>query len=83
MARLPTQPNTTLRYLYNPSKEDFIITWDGEPHTLHSEELEPFPTYLADHIAKHLAHKLVMERGVKTNYDDDIKLMLKEIETDL
>lgn len=83
MPQLPLRPDETPRYLYNPSKEDFTVTWDSKPYTLHSEELEKFPMYLANHIAKHLAHKLVMERGVKTNYDDDIVRMREEIEVTL
>ncbi len=78
--QLPTQPNQTPRSLYNPSKEDFTEKWDGKDvKTLHAGEIETYPTWLADHIAKSLCHKLVMERGIKTNYEQDYKEMMKQI----
>lgn len=86
--QLPTKPDTTKTYLYNPTKSDFMTTYaneDNEPivYTLRSEELKEFPKYIADHIAEHLAHEIVMTRGVKTNYDDDKKKVFEEIYADL
>lgn len=79
------QPNRTPKYIHNPLYEDFSCTYatdDGPPitYTLHAQDIEKFPTYLANHIAKHLAQHIVGVRGVKTNYDDDFKAALKEIE---
>ncbi len=85
---LPTKPDTTPKSIYNPSKEDFTTTFANEenvpiPYTAPSQEISTFPTYIANHIAKHLCHKLIMERGIKKNYQDDYDLMMKQIETGL
>lgn len=82
------QPNNKPKSIYNPDKEDFTASYANEDntpaeYTLHAGEIETYPTYLADHIAKHLAHKLVTTRGIKTNYEDDIKEMLTIINTNL
>lgn len=79
MPQIPTQPNLTPRYLYNPTKDDFTVKWDDVAHTIHSEELKAFPAYLADHIAHHLAKHIVGTRGIKTNYEDDFKAVMEEI----
>lgn len=54
---------------------------DNSPHvyTLHAGEIETYPAYIANHIAKHLAHKLVTQRGVRTNYEADLKEMIAMI----
>ena len=82
--QLPTQPNQTPKSLYNPSKEDFTARWDSKDvKTLHAGEIETYPTWLANHIARDLCHKLVMERGIKTNYEADFKEMMQQIEVNL
>lgn len=81
---LSTQPDITPVSLYNPSKEDFTITWDGEPtKPLRAGEIETYPKWLADHIAKHLCKKLIAEKGIKVNYQIDYDEMMKQIQTGL
>jgi hypothetical protein len=55
---IPTSPDETPTYLFNPSKEDFTWNFDGTPCVLPSRILVSFPKYLADHLARHLAQKL-------------------------
>lgn len=72
--------------IYNPDSEDFSTTYDldgnKQPlrYTLHAKEYGIFPSAVAEHLQKHLAHKIVMKRGVKTNYADEYQQVLKEIE---
>lgn len=78
------QVNKTPKALYNPLLEDFSVNYatdDNPPitYTIHSLEIETFPTFIANHIIKHLAHKIVTSRGVKTNYEDDFNEAVKEI----
>lgn len=73
------QPNTTPVYLYNPSKDDFTTRWDDKPVTIHSEELVQYPHYLAHHIAKHLAQKIMGDRGVQINPEADLAAIMDEI----
>lgn len=79
------QPNRTPKYIHNPLFEDFSVNYatdDGPSitYTLPAGDIQAYPTYLANHITKHLAHHIVTTRGVKTNYDDDLKEAIKEIE---
>lgn len=77
--RLPSQPDITPTPIYNPDKSDFTIAWNEEPHTIHAGEIETYPKWLADHIAKHLCNHLVMKRGIRVNYDEDYKEMMAQI----
>lgn len=77
-------PNRTPKAIYNPLYEDFSCNYatDNNPpitYTIHALEIETFPTYLADHIAKHLAQHVLGVRGIQTNYDDDFKKAIDEI----
>ena len=62
--------------------------WAGDenspqPYTIHSIDIDTFPTVIADHIAKHLAEHIWQLRGQKTNHDADIEEIMKEIEVEL
>lgn len=79
--------NETPKYLYNPDGQDFTVMYaiddnPPQPYTLHAGEAASFPPYVADHIAKHLAHLLVMKRGIKTNYPDEFEATIQEITID-
>jgi hypothetical protein len=69
--------------LYNPLKEDFTVQWagDGNPqdYTIHAGEIGTYSIPLANHIEKHLADFIYGKRGQKTNHDDDIAEIIKEI----
>ena len=70
--------------IYNPLLKDFSVNYafnDEAPkeYTIHAREIESFPEYIALHIAKHLAQKVVWERGIKTSYDDEFDKAYKEI----
>jgi hypothetical protein len=88
MFNQPPQPNLTPTHLYNPTKEDFTTTFADEnnnpvEYTLHAGEIETFPKYLADHIAKKLAKKIVNGRGVRATLSADVKETLEMIYVNL
>ena len=72
--------------LYNPLREDFTVTYDitgdkdPRPFTIHAQEIEYFEPIVARHIVKHLADAVLAERGIRTNYTDDMTAIKKEIE---
>jgi len=85
--RLPEGPNQTPKSIFNPLSEDFVATRADDTNVSHTYCIQSFcvatfPTYLADHIAKKLAHEVVSTRGISqnSNYEDDIASVLKEIE---
>ena len=73
--------------LYNPLKSDFTVQWSGngtpQDYTIHAGEIGTYPVALANHIEKHLAEHINGIRGQKTNHDDDIKEIRKEIEVEI
>ncbi len=84
MTRLPEGPDITPKHIWNPLIDDFTTTYANEdnipiPYTCPSLKISQFPTYIANHIAKQLAQKIVFERGIKTNYEDEFAKTLDEI----
>lgn len=75
--------------VYNPTKEDFTCTYDtngdGQPlsYTVNSMDIAFFPDFIAEHVKKHLADKIIQARGVKTNHEDEYKDILEEISVKL
>jgi len=71
--------------VYNPTSEDFQVNYDikgnGSPEPLKAlaGEITYFEDHLAEHVKKHLAKKIVFERGVRTNFDDEYANVIKEI----
>ena len=61
---VPPDPNTGFMPLkvYNPLNEDFTHSWDGIPYTIPAGEVAMFPEFVARHLAKHLAQKIVSTR---------------------
>ena len=45
--------------LFNPIDEDFVHNFNGEPYTLPAKGSKAFSKFVAFHLAKHLATKLV------------------------
>jgi len=72
----------TLR-IYNPDTEDFTVKFNGVSYTIPALEIAEFPYFVANHIKKHLADLLLAKRGTKTNPEDDLKEIYKEIEVSL
>lgn len=77
--------NRNPKSLFNPLKDDFTVNYATDdaaplPYTVPSLEIATFPAYIADHIAKKLAHEIVFTRGIHTNYTDDYTAVLAEIE---
>lgn len=72
--------------LYNPTRDDFSTTMSDDTnkihiYTVHAGELVTYPAYIANHVAKKLAHHILGERGIKTNYHDDLqKILTEEVE---
>lgn len=48
--------------LFNPTEEDFVGYWDGEPYPIGAKSSISVPRYIAEHFAKHLANKILQER---------------------
>lgn len=66
--------------------EDFTVTYADEknnpiPYTIHAQEIETFPHYLAEHIKKHLSMKIYNDKysGIRTR-ESIMPEILKEIE---
>lgn len=64
--RLPTGPDITPTNIFNPTLRDFTCTYveKNKPieYTIKSLETATFPKYLADHIVKHLAQKIALDK---------------------
>lgn len=60
------------RSVTNPLEEDFTHAWNGEPYTIPAGETKSFPEFLAVHLAKHLADKIMIQGG---RYEDKINQM--------
>lgn len=72
----PTK-NETPQSLFNPLKNDFNIEMLNDQNevisfTIRAHESESFPTYIADHIEKHLIQQIFNEEG-KWDFDQDIQ----------
>lgn len=76
---LPTHPDDTPTYIFNPDKADFTHNFNGEPHTLPSRKIVTLPKWLADHLAKHLASKLATEDSEKIHFEERVKKWYKQI----
>ena len=82
--QLLTEPDQTETLLYNPTTDDFSFICadnnnDKHEYILRGMEITKLPKYLADMGASKLAEKLVWERGIKTNYQDDKNKILEEL----
>lgn len=81
--KLPTGPDETPTYLYNPTKEDFIAKWGGKEYTLPSRKIVKFPKWLADHLAKTLARKLTVEENSSLHFEERLELNTSKIYIEL
>ena len=66
--------------IYNPDTEDFTWNYHGNPFIVKALEIQEFDLPIANHLQKHLADKLLWKRGIKTNAEEDLKNIFKEIE---
>jgi len=53
--------------IFNPLNKDFIWKYDGKPYTIPSKENKKYPTYLANHLGKHLIDAYMDTKG--ENYE--------------
>ena len=73
------------KYVCNIDTEDFSMSYDsngdGNPieYVVPSKEVASFEPVVTDHIIKHLASKILIKRGVKTNWEADHKKIVEEI----
>jgi hypothetical protein len=77
--------NDTPKSIFNPLREDFTVSYLDEnnkprDYTIRSMEIETFPTYLADHIIKHLITAVQDERSLNLTNTKLIEEIRKEIE---
>lgn len=49
--------------VHNPTKEKFIVRFNGEPYALEGEETKTFSYAVGLHLAKHLSDKMVAEEN--------------------
>lgn len=82
LERLKEQPKEVA--VYNPSNEDFTTTYDINEdrnpvaYIAKAQEITFFSPIIAEHIKKHLANKLIQERGIKTNFQDEYDNLIKD-----
>lgn len=75
----------TTRSVLNPTPTDFTVTYDfdednvGEPWTAYGLEINDFPEPVALHVAKHLADKILFERGHVNDWDKEHAEVVAEI----
>lgn len=64
---VPRSPGTGLDVteVTNPLDEDFTWSQDGKPYTIPANGKASFPEFLARHLAKHLARKIVYANAYK------------------
>lgn len=43
----------------NPTKEEFVVRFNGEPYRIEAGETRTWPKFLAFHVAKHLSDKII------------------------
>lgn len=84
MPRIPEEPNTTPLHIWNPLTEDFITYWADEnnnpkEYVTQSQQISTYPYYLGIKIARKLAQKIVLDKGIETNYEDEFNAKLKEL----
>lgn len=79
----------TPKSLFNPLLEDFKVQMADDEnklhfYTLHSQEIETFPAYIANHIEKQLAEKIYLERtGGRQTKESIMPDIIEEIEVKL
>jgi hypothetical protein len=69
--------------LLNPDVDDFTVKWHGTDYTIHAQEIESFPYYLAQHIRKHLAGHLLGKEGKKVITDEDWQRVYAKIDVNI
>lgn len=72
------------KIVYNPLHTDFTVNWDGKPYTATALGITNFEeNHIADHVRHHLAKAVLNQRGVKTNYEDDLKKCMDLVSGDI
>ena len=66
--------------IFNPDTEPFTVVYNGEEFIIDSLEIAEYQYHIANHITKHLSTKLLNKRGIKSNAEDDLKKISKEIQ---
>jgi len=58
---VPKSPGTSwdMTSVFNPLEIDFTWSQNGKPYTIPAKSAKEFPEFLARHLAKHLARKIV------------------------
>lgn len=55
--------NYTVVNFTNIDSEDYVGMWAGKEEVIKSGETKPYPKFLADHLALHLAKKILLRNG--------------------
>jgi hypothetical protein len=65
--------------LYNPTSEDFVHGFNGEPYSLPANSSKAFSKFVAFHLAKHLASKLVESEIEETDKKKNPSIVTQRI----
>lgn len=71
--------------LFNPLSKDLVVLFRGDdnmevPLTMKAMEISYFAGYQYEFMKKHMADAIYDERGQKTNHDDDIAVIKREVD---
>lgn len=82
------QRDETPTSLFNPLFEDFTVQRADDDnvvhsYTLHSQEIETFPAYIANHIKRKLAEKIYVDKYPQRTKESIMPEILAEIEVHL
>jgi len=47
----------------NINDKDFVGQWDGVPYPIKAGETKQFPKFLAEHLAKHLVDRILIDKN--------------------
>jgi len=77
--------NDAPKSVFNPLSRDFRAKYRNDDNTqveyvIRSMEIETFPTYLADHMIKHLVEEVANDRDVSRLSEDKMRKIKEEIE---
>lgn len=62
----------------NITNEEFVGRWGGVDYFIKAGETKPFPEFLANHFAKHLADKILIKKNPKSFKSESLRQPLIE-----
>jgi hypothetical protein len=71
---------TQTKRIFNPTSDDFTVSYAGVPYTILSHDMKEFPIEIADHVQKHLVTHILNKKGSFTEQDRQDALKKTEVE---